>query len=147
MLIFSGLIRNNYRKYFLSDLTKACLLGNIMKNTEIFISDKETLERLVRLETKAQLKFEELEKALVLAREQIERDTTKEKERITEKFEHANNFQQRMERLESTFFTQKEHMTFQENYDIKLDGIKRILYIGVGIVIALEFVLQYIWIK
>ena len=35
MLIFSGLIRNNYRKYFLSDLTKACLLGNIMKNTEI----------------------------------------------------------------------------------------------------------------
>ena len=83
-------------------------------------SSRDTLERLVRLETKICLKFEELEKAIVLAREISEKDKVLARETIDARLQHMNEFQ----------------------HQVNLQG--RLIYIGVGIVIAIQFIVHFL---
>ena len=107
-------------------------------------SSRDTLERLVRLETKICLKFEELEKAIVLAREISEKDKVLARETIDARLQHMNEFQRRMEKLEGTFITQScldEELRIIQ-HQVNLQG--RLIYIGVGIVIAIQFIVHFL---
>ena len=103
-----------------------------MDNTEEFISNRDTLSRLVRLETKVCLKFEEMEKAVCLAREHAEAARAEAKDIIEHRLETLNEHQRRMDRLEATFATKD-----------MLNATNRIVYIGVGIIVALQFVFRF----
>jgi hypothetical protein len=90
----------------------------------------DTLSRLVRLETAVELKFEELEKALILARELAKNDRETATNVLNHRLEGMNEFQKRMDKLEGTFATKTE-----------LRGVERLVYVGVGIVLAVQFVI------
>jgi len=79
-----------------------------------YISDRETLERLVRLETEVRLKVAEWEKALVLAREMADAERCATKSILEHRLEGMNEFQKRMDRLEATFATKSELATLQK---------------------------------
>ena len=101
-----------------------------------YISDRETLERLVRLETKVHMKFESLEQALMLARQTVKSDRDERKIELDRRLEGMNQFQKRMDKLEGTFATRSE-----------LAAVSKLLYIGLGIVAAFQFFMQYLWVK
>ena len=147
-----------------------------------FSLNKDTLSRLVRLETKVCLKFEEMEKALVIARENIEKDKSLAQEQLTRKLEGMNEFQKRMDKLEGTFITREsvtvelnsirnlitteikaigvtleavkktltdtmtamgksfddKHDALERNFNDKYSNLARLVYIGLGIMIALQ---------
>ena len=82
------------------------------------VYNKETLERLVRLEEHVKVRFKELDKALNIAREGIDY-----------RLAGMNEFQKRMDRLESTFATKDS-----------LNALTKIVYIGLGIVLGIQAV-------
>ena len=86
-----------------------------------YISARETLERLVRLEETVRHKFEEHERALVLARNALD-----------SRLEGMNQFQKRIDRLENTFATKTE-----------LNIVQRYIYIAIGILITAEVMLKF----
>ena len=91
----------------------------------------EILSRLVRLETKVCLKFEEWDKNIILARQNTEKERKEAKEALDVRLASMNEFQRRMDRLEGTFATKEA-----------LARVEKLVYIGFGIVIALEMVLR-----
>lgn len=95
------------------------------------MTDESTLERLVRLETKTCLKFKELEKALVIA-----------KEAMDYRLRHLNEFQSRMDKLESTFATDTELKSLRELLEDKLLVLSRLVWIGFGVIVTAEFFLR-----
>lgn len=98
-----------------------------------YISGRETLERLVRLETRTDLKFDVMEQALVLAREQIQRDKDLATVTLNHRLEGMNEFQKRMDRLEGTFATKEE-----------LTVVQRYVWIGIGILLSVEILLKFV---
>jgi len=67
---------------------------------EQYISSRETLERLVRLETKVHEKFESISCNVKLAREVANKAELIAREQTDKHFASVNNFQERMDRQE-----------------------------------------------
>jgi len=103
------------------------------EHNERFLSHRDILARLVRLETKICLKFEELDRALVLAREMREKERLENREVLEHRLEVLNEHQRRMDKLEATFATKE-----------MLAKTDRLVYAGVGILIAVQIFLQII---
>ncbi len=108
-----------------------------MDDSEGYISNRDTLSRLVRLETKVCLKFEELEKALVLARETVSAEMNKATSALNSRLEGMNEFRRQMDKQEGTYAK-------KEAVDRELDSIKRLLYIGVGLMLAVGIILRFV---
>jgi hypothetical protein len=113
-----------------------------MDDNEQYTMDR-LFARLVKLETKVCLKFEAMEKAENLARNQLETSRIEaksqiEKERIEAKnvIDHRlagmNEYQHRIDKIEGTLATKTD-----------LARVEKFVWIGIGIVIALEFVLRF----
>lgn len=100
------------------------------------------LERLVKLETAVGLQFTEMEKALILAREQIERDKRDAANTLNHRLEGMNEFQKRMDKLEGTFITEKTCEQRQKEIDRRVSINSRLIYIAVGIFLMLEFLIR-----
>ena len=109
-----------------------------------YINDRDTLERLVKLETKTDLKFSEHEKALVLAREAIDY-----------RLRHLNDFQTRMDKSESMYATilelrvvketlEKESKTAHESLQKQIASLTKFMFIAIGVIAAVEFFLKYL---
>lgn len=103
-----------------------------MANNE-FISHANTLERLAKLETHVVLKFKELDTATILARELAEKERDRTKRELDYRLSGMNEFQKRMDKLEGTFATRE-----------MLQQVEKIVYIGIGIVIALQFAIRFL---
>lgn len=99
--------------------------------TGSYISDRETLERLVRLESIVQLKFDEMAKALILAQIANDKISSEAKRVVDERLEGLNQHRERLIRMEGTFAT-KEELAVALKY----------IYIAMGILIAVEVVIQ-----
>ena len=123
-----------------------------MADLDRYISDRDTLERLVRLETKVCLKFEELDKALILARdtseksrvearETIEKSRCESKETIDHRLEGLNQYQKRIDRLEGTFATKDDRLVL----NTRIDKLERVVYMGVGIALAFQLVAHFLF--
>lgn len=95
--------------------------------------NKDILTRLVRLETTVSLKFEEMDKALVLARELAKTNRENTNAALDHRLEGMNQFQKRIDKLEGTFATKDA-----------LGKIERLVYVGVGIVIAIQFFIHFL---
>lgn len=63
---------------------------------------------VAKLCVKYNLKFSEIDKALILAREIVEKDKIHARDQIEIRLEGMNQFQRRMDRLESTFSTKTD---------------------------------------
>jgi hypothetical protein len=98
----------------------------------------ELTERLARLETKVCLKFDEMDKALVLSREIMER-----------RLAGMNEFQKRMDRLEGSFAT-RDNMQILENLvnekvsKSEFQIVQRAVWIGIGAVVVLQIALRFV---
>jgi CHASE3 domain sensor protein len=112
-------------------------------DNEEYISQKDTLSRLVRLETKVCLKFEEMEKAIVLAREQIERDKELAKNDLDRRLASMNEFQKRMDKLEGTFATKDYVNDTIASINLRINSVEKLVFIGVGILISLQFIFHF----
>lgn len=128
--------------------------------SEKHISDRDTLERLARLETKTCLKFEEMEKALVLARDLVRNEKENARISIESKMEHMNQLQRKMDKQELTFATKDDLLagiaSLREERAIVVDSLKadiqrlekqiiatnKLVYIGVGLAIAFELFMK-----
>ena len=75
------------------------------------------IERLAQLEAKTCTQFKSMEKALDLAKEQMDY-----------RLAGMNQFQKRMDRLEGTFATRKE-----------VETNAKLIYIGIGILATVQF--------
>jgi Mg2+ and Co2+ transporter CorA len=75
--------------------------------TDDLISNASIIERLARLETKVHLRFEELDKSIVLAASNAEKDKVYTRDEIAEHFKVINNFQKRMDKLIESFAEKK----------------------------------------
>jgi len=117
---------------------------------------RELAERLIQLETAHKLKCTENEKALVLARDLIARETHHTCEQIDAKLLSHNNFQIRIDNMIGTFATKamldKEveiaknttDMHFKINGD-KIDSMKKSVYFAIGALSVLTVLLQFIF--
>ena len=115
---------------------------------------RDYLARLVRLETKVCLKFEEMEKATVLAREQIEMQRTIAKNDLDVRLEGMNQFRQQINRMEGSLVT-KDSLTNElksvreytngetRTLGARIDSLSKLVYMGLGIVIALQLVFKF----
>ena len=97
------------------------LLPSLVFAGDDYISPRETSDRLVRLETKVELKFDAIEKNLTLA-----------KYNLDYRLQGMNEFQKRMDKLEGTFATKAEVATNS-----------KLIYIGVGLILALQVAVQF----
>lgn len=110
--------------------------------------------KLARLETKVDLKFEEMEKAIVLAREQIEMQRALAKNDLDIRLEGMNQFRQQINRMEGSLVTKdqlaNELKSVREyaNGEVRtlgarIDSLSKLVYMGLGIVIALQVVFKF----
>lgn len=97
------------------------------------MSDEDTLVRLVKLETAVKLKFEEMDKALILARELACRDKENATEVLDRRLESMNEFRAQMNKQEATYATRNE-----------LRAVERLVYIGIGIILAFEVLIRFV---
>lgn len=107
------------------------------------MENADILARLVRLETKICLKFEEVDRALILARELVERQRQEAKEIIDHGLEILNDHQRRMDKLENTFATTDMLQNEVRSITKRQDITDRLVYIGVGIAIALQIFFKF----
>jgi hypothetical protein len=96
------------------------------------------VERIARLETRMDLKFEELDKALVLARELVETERVLAKGQTDVHFKAVNESQARMDKMSATFAT-------KEWAEERLSSLEKLVYIGLGMVLLLEALLKFGW--
>ena len=107
------------------------------------MENADILARLVRLETKICLKFEEVDRALILARELVERQRQEAKEIIDHRLEILNDHQRRMDKLENTFAATDMLHNEVRSITKRQDITDRLVYIGVGIAIALQIFFKF----
>ena len=108
-----------------------------MTTSEGYISGDDNLERLAKLETKVCLKFAELDKALVLAAEKTKEEKIYTRDQIADHFKLVNNFQSRIDKMVESFAT-------KEDMNNKFTQMYRLLWIGIGIVMATEVFMRFI---
>jgi hypothetical protein len=122
---------------------------------ENYISGTDTLERLARLETKVHLKFAELDKAIILAANNVEKEKNYTREQNADHFKLVNNFQARMDKMSEAFAVKHDvHSDLDRMklaFDDKLELLKslinnntKLIYIGVGILLCLEVILRFL---
>jgi len=162
---------------------------------EKYISDRDTLERLVRLETEVHKdqelrkdKCEAIQASIKLAKETVKEAETLARTQVDKHFETVNNFQKRIDRAEATYATvngtdtkiattkevlESKIEALSSRVDTKIDSIReglesklealderidtqsksveqdiekvsRLVYIGVGLVLAIEFVARFL---
>ena len=129
----------------------------MVSEAKIPITDFEQgiLERLVKLETTVDLGFKSMDNALVLARTTAESDRNRVKSELDHRLTGINEFQHRIDRLEATYVTltyldakltnlNETIRALSISFNTQLKSISRIVYIGVGIAIALQFFFTYI---
>ena len=125
-----------------------------MADDERYISGADTLSRLVRLETKMCLKFEEMDKALNLATGNSEKEKIYTRDQIAEHFKVVNNFQARMDKLSESFAIKKnvdkDIYNLKELIDDKVQNVTKtvnantkLLYVGIGIVLTLQVMFKF----
>jgi len=139
--------------------------GDCPKNTKI-------LERLAALEVFTKQTFSQINSNVALARELVEKDRKETRDYVAGKFEGFNQWQQRFDRLEGELVRRidldKEVNTARQFTDqalsiakeltklaektvndringigTRVDKTERMLYIGVGIVLAIQFLLHF----
>ena len=91
--------------------------------------DRETFERLVRLESSTNVKFVELDKSIALARQGIDY-----------RLAGMNEFQKRMDKLEGTFVTREQLEASYKVFNAQISYLSKLVYIGVGILFTLQVV-------
>jgi len=105
----------------------------------------------LKAETKTLYKLiDEREKQAAIHLRNYEREVETEKEQLKttrEQMEHRlagmNEFQKRMDKLEGTFATKTELTNAADTAKKGLDNISRLVYIGFGILLAVQFLSKY----
>ena len=129
------------------------------------ITNKDILTRLAKLETKTALKFEEIDKALVLAREQIERDKIFAREQIEKdkiiakeqigqrldymekaneskhvelklEISKVNDLRQELVKDRNLFLLREVHERFEKEFTTWKEGIVKSITEGIGGVVT-----------
>lgn len=92
----------------------------------------------------------EREKQAKIHLRNYEREVKTEKDQLTvarEQMDHRlagmNEFQKRMDKLEGTFATKIDLANVKDVFDKDLKGISRLVYIGIGIMLAIQFLSKY----
>ena len=98
-----------------------------------FSSSQDTLSRLVRLETKVHLKFEEIDKAIVLARDMAEKEKMSTKADLDYRLAGMNEFRETLRDQAGTFATKEA-----------VSRLERLVSIGIGVVMAVQFILMFL---
>jgi hypothetical protein len=140
---------------------------------EKYISDRDTLERLARLEVEVQkdrelrqVQCESILSNIKLAKEVAREAETLARKQVDKHFDIVNNFQSRIERAEGLYATKEDVLSkttaLKESLETKIDGINKyvgetkdaldlsinrlsvLVYVGVGLVLAFEFVFKFI---
>lgn len=111
----------------------------MIRETQECISgfEQQILERLVKLETSVDLGFKSTDKALVLARETLEKDRILTKKELDANLSTLTLSEKNFGKLERTFATKDEVAK-------EFRAINRVIYIGVGVFIAFEFIFKYV---
>ena len=106
-----------------------------------------TIERLARLETKVHLKFLELDKALVLAATNIEKEKVQARDQTKLHFDEVNQFQKRMDKMADQFATREWVLdkleSINKRSDERFDRVNKLIYIGVGLATAIGLMLKF----
>ena len=101
-----------------------------------YVTSDDIQSRLARLETRTDLKFAEMEKALVLARDLAERDREVATTTLNNRLESMNEFRAQINKAEATYAT-------KDAVDARIKEIERLVYIGVGLLLALQFLVVF----
>ncbi len=89
------------------------------------LTEKETLERIVRLETKVDDHKEYEEKALILAREILSKESALTRLEVDNKLEVHNQWQRRFDKLESK-------LALKDEVDKDFKRIDRLIWLAIG---------------
>jgi len=108
-----------------------------------YMSQRETLERLVTLERDTDNKFKEMDKALVLARELVQRSTNATEELIQTKFEHVNNMREQMTDMRGLFATKEALDDFKAAISKSLHTTQITVAMIIGGLVVLEIVIRF----
>ena len=107
------------------------------------VSDKELLERIVKIETATKVSAEERKEALILARELLDKKLELASTQITEKLEVHNQWQRRWDKNELVLASKKEldekTIVLEEKMNIRIRNLERLFFIGVGLAIASQY--------
>ncbi len=104
-----------------------------MNGAEVITLKEYFLKLITEQDDRNAIRFESMEKALVLARELAQADKELARAILEHRLESMNAFQRRMDKLEGTFATKDQ-----------LESLNKLLYVGVGIVITLQFVFRFL---
>ncbi len=104
-----------------------------MNGAEVITLKEYFLKLLTEMEERTIIRFESMEKALVLARDLAQADKELARNILEHRLIGMNEFQKRMDKLEGTFATKDQ-----------LNSLSKLLYIGVGIVITLQFLFRFL---
>jgi len=88
--------------------------------------------RLTKLETYVNLKFQEHERALVLARESLARERETTALALTGKLETMNQFREQINKTEATYAK-------KDAVEERFSALERLIYTGVGFVLSIQF--------
>lgn len=131
------------------------------------------LERLTKLEVSTEQSFMQISNNVALARDLVEKDRKETKDFIEGRFAATNQWQHRFDRLEGELVRKseldKEVETARKFTDqaltiardlthvaekavsqrladigIRVSSVERMLYIGIGVILAIQFVLHYL---
>lgn len=112
------------------------------------ITYKELLERIVRLETSDAVRVEEKKEALVLARTLLSKELELTRNQVAEKLEGHNQWQRRWDKNEAVFATKVDMLdkitVVDDKFAIRIRNLERLVFIGVGIAVAVQFFFGYI---
>jgi len=112
------------------------------------ISDRELLERMVVLETESKEREQANKEALILAREILSGELELARQQMADKIESHNQWQKRWDRNEGVLATKQEVtdklQVLEDKHVIRIRAIERLVYIGVGLAIAISYVMRYV---
>ena len=101
------------------------------------------LERLIKLEVETRLGFENMDKALILARDMSKDERIYFREHLDSKLLDLNGLQRKMAVMEGTFVTGKDLELLEGRMDQKISPLTKFVYVGLGAVAALELILKF----
>ena len=118
------------------------------ENINKLITEKEIIERLVSLETEFRVRLSTNREALVLAREILEKELELARHQMDDKLEHHNQWQKRWDKNEGLLATKEELaekiQIIEEKSLSRVRALERLVYIGVGLAIAVSYFLKFI---
>lgn len=90
------------------------------------------------------IKFEELEKRLDMRDELNDKALTKAETTLSLRLESMNEFREQLKTQAATFITREEINSLQRVTDEKINYLTKILYIGIGVLTALQMILRFL---